>query len=100
MCCATRFASLAADLGLGDSTIAGLLGHSRSSVTSRYIHLDKALIAAADLVAAETKRLMRAGMMPHVAPFSPRGSDPAARRKAMRSLPTPFPAMDQPSLRG
>jgi site-specific recombinase XerD len=52
------FASLAADLGLGDSTIAGLLGHSRSSVTSRYIHLDKALIAAADLVANETKRLM------------------------------------------
>jgi integrase len=54
------FASLAADLGLGDSTIAGLLGHSRKSITSRYIHLDKALIAAADLVAGETMRLMRA----------------------------------------
>jgi integrase len=53
------FASLAADLGLGDSTIAGLLGHSRKSITSRYIHLDKALIAAADLVAGETMRLMR-----------------------------------------
>jgi integrase len=54
------FASLAADVGLGDSTIAGLLGHSRKSITSRYIHLDKALIAAADLVAGETMRLMRA----------------------------------------
>jgi integrase len=53
-------ASLAGDLGLADSTIAGLLGHSRSSITSRYIHLDKALIAAADLVAAETLRLMKA----------------------------------------
>jgi site-specific recombinase XerD len=53
------FASLAADLGLGDSTIAGLLGHSRKSITSRYIHLDKALIAAADLVAGETMRLMQ-----------------------------------------
>ena len=53
------FASLAADLGLGDSTIAGLLGHSRKSITSRYIHLDKALIAAADFVAGETIRLMR-----------------------------------------
>jgi integrase len=54
------FASLAGDTGLADSTIAGLLGHARSSITSRYIHLDKALIAAADQVAAETLRLMRA----------------------------------------
>jgi integrase len=54
------FASLAADMGLPDNTIAGLLGHARSSITSRYIHLDKALIAAADLVAGETMRLMRA----------------------------------------
>jgi integrase len=53
------FASLAADLGLGDSTIAGLLGHARKSITSRYIHLDKALIAAADIVAGETMRLMQ-----------------------------------------
>ena len=28
-------------------------------MTSRYIHLDKALISAADLVANETMRLMR-----------------------------------------
>jgi integrase len=53
------FASVAGDMGLADSTIAGLLGHSRKSVTSRYIHLDKALIAAADSVAAETIRLMQ-----------------------------------------
>jgi integrase len=53
------FASLAGDLGLPDSTIAGLLGHKQHSITSRYIHLDKALIAAADTVAGETMRLMR-----------------------------------------
>jgi integrase len=54
------FASLAADLGLADHTIAGLLGHARQSITSRYMHLaDKALIEAADLVASETLRLMR-----------------------------------------
>jgi integrase len=53
------FASLAGDLGLADSTIAGLLGHARSSITSRYIHLDKALIVAANEVAGETMRLMQ-----------------------------------------
>jgi integrase len=57
------FASLAADLGLADHTIAGLLGHSRQSITSRYMHLaDKALIEAADLVAGETMRLMRSAI--------------------------------------
>lgn len=53
------FASLAGDLGLADHVIAGMLGHARNSITSRYIHLDKALIAAADLVAGETLKLMR-----------------------------------------
>jgi integrase len=48
------FASLAADLGLADSTIASLLGHKQATITSRYIHLDKTLIAAADLVAGES----------------------------------------------
>jgi integrase len=54
------FASLGADLGLSDNTIASLLGHSRGTITSRYLHgSDKALIAAADGVANETLRLMR-----------------------------------------
>jgi integrase len=54
------FASLSADMGYSDNTIASLLGHARSSVTSRYMHgSDKALIAAADSVAVETLRLMR-----------------------------------------
>lgn len=54
------FASLAADMGLSDNSIASLLGHVRQSITSRYMHgSDKALIAAADSVAMETLRLMK-----------------------------------------
>jgi integrase len=53
------YASLGADLGLSDNTIASLLGHSRATITSRNMHgSDKALIAAADSVANETLRLM------------------------------------------
>jgi site-specific recombinase XerD len=54
------YASLAADLGLSDHTIARLLGHTQSSVTSRYIHMEKALIEASDLVAEATLKLMKA----------------------------------------
>jgi integrase len=53
------FASLAGDMGLSDSTIARLLGHSQSSITSRYIHMEKSVIEASNLVATETLKLMR-----------------------------------------
>jgi integrase len=53
------YASLAGDLGLPDHTIARLLGHSQSSITSRYIHMEKSVIEASNLVAQETLRLMR-----------------------------------------
>jgi site-specific recombinase XerD len=52
------YASLSADMGFSDNIIAGMLGHSRSSVTSRYVHLERALIEAADKVAQETIKLM------------------------------------------
>jgi integrase len=56
------FASLAADMGIADHTISGLLGHSRQGITSRYLHLgDRALLEAADAVASETLRLMGRG---------------------------------------
>ena len=43
------FASLAADMRYSDFTIAGLLGHSLGTITSRYTHaVDSSLIAAAD----------------------------------------------------
>ena len=46
------FASVAAELGFSELTIAGLLGHSAGSVTAGYVHLDSALVAAADRVSA------------------------------------------------
>jgi integrase len=53
------FASLAADLGYSEPTIAALVGHQRHSVTSRYVHsADAVLLAAADAVADRTAELM------------------------------------------
>jgi integrase len=53
------FASLAADLGYAEITIAALVGHKGATVTSRYVHsADAVLLAAADAVADETARRM------------------------------------------
>jgi integrase len=53
------FASLAGDLGLPDHTIARLLGHAQKSMTSRYIHMEKSVIEASDIVAGATLKLMK-----------------------------------------
>jgi site-specific recombinase XerD len=46
------FASEAGDLGFSELTIGVLLGHAKSSVTSKYVHgADIVLLAAADAVA-------------------------------------------------
>jgi integrase len=56
------FASLAADLGYSEPTIAALIGHQGRSITSRYVHsADAVLLAAADAVADKTRELMRHG---------------------------------------
>jgi integrase len=52
------FASMAAELGFSELTIAGLLGHASRGVTQRYIHLDRALIMAANRVSAEIAQLV------------------------------------------
>lgn len=53
------FASVANDLGFTESTIAALIGHSRGSVTSKYIHtLDAALIMAADTISGYIEGLL------------------------------------------
>jgi integrase len=53
------FASLAADLGYSEPTIAALVGHKGQSVTSRYLHsADAVLLAASDAVAERTAALM------------------------------------------
>jgi integrase len=54
------FASLAADIGYSEPTIAALVGHKGHSITSRYVHsADAVLLAAADAVADEA--LLRMG---------------------------------------
>jgi integrase len=52
------FASVAAELGLSELTIAALLGHASRGITQRYVHLDRTLLSAADRVAAEIARLL------------------------------------------
>jgi integrase len=53
------FASLAADLGYSEPTIAALVGHKGRSTTSRYLHAaDAVLLTAADAVASKTAALL------------------------------------------
>jgi integrase len=61
------FASLAADLGYSEPTIAALVGHAGRSITSRYVHsADAVLLAAADAVADKTAELMGEARSPSV----------------------------------
>jgi integrase len=52
------FASIAAELGFSELTIAGLLGHATRGVTQRYIHIDEALVLAANKVSGRMKVLL------------------------------------------
>ena len=52
------FASVAGDLGFSELTIAGLLGHSARGVTQGYVHLDTALVVAANAVSAQITELL------------------------------------------
>jgi integrase len=53
------FASVAADLGYSELSIAALIGHKTASVTSRYVHTaDAVLLAAADAVAERIGEMM------------------------------------------
>ncbi len=53
------FASVAAELGYSEPTIAAMLGHATRSMTGRYIHfIDGVLIAAADRVSQHILDLM------------------------------------------
>ena len=52
-------ASVAADLGYSELTIAALLGHRKASMTSRYAHhADAVLLQAADAVSDRIVELM------------------------------------------
>jgi integrase len=55
------FASVAGDLGFSELTIAGLLGHSARGVTQNYVHLETALIVAANRVSMEIAIMLDGG---------------------------------------
>ena len=52
------FASLAGDLNFSELTIKGLLGHAPRGVTQGYVHLDAALVVAANQVAGRMAELL------------------------------------------
>lgn len=52
------FASIAAELNFSELTIRGLLGHAAQGVTQRYVHLDAALILAANKTADRVEKLL------------------------------------------
>jgi integrase len=51
-------ASVAADEGFSELTVAALLGHARRGVTQRYAKVDRAAVLAADAVAAKISSLL------------------------------------------
>jgi integrase len=73
------FASVGNDLGFTEVTIAALVGHSKGSVTSKYIHaLDTALIMAADTIAGYIDGLLDGKEFKQTAYALDRGSRKAA----------------------
>ncbi len=62
------FASIAAEMGFTELTVAALLGHASRGVTQRYIHLDEAIRVAADRVSERAELLL----METAQPGSPR----------------------------
>ncbi|MEQ1538022.1 MAG: hypothetical protein ABL928_03770 [Sphingorhabdus sp.] len=60
------FASLANDLGYTEITIAALIGHSKGTMTSKYVHtLDTTLVMAADSIAGYIHGLLKGEAFRH-----------------------------------
>lgn len=90
------FASIANDLGFTEVTIAALVGHSKGSVTSKYIHsLDTALIMAADTIAGYIQGLLDGVKFKQTAYALDRDSRKAAlARFLLEARGEPEPASD------
>jgi hypothetical protein len=53
---------MANELGFSEPTIAAMLGHSRGTMTSRYVHVvDETLLAAADRVSGAIAHALAGG---------------------------------------
>ncbi len=80
------FASIANDLGFTEVTIAALVGHSKGSVTSKYIHtLDTALIMAADTISGYIQGLLDGIEFKQTAYALDRGSRKAALSRFLQN---------------
>lgn len=76
--CRHSLASIAADMGYSELTIAALIGHKKASVTSRYTHhTDAVLLAAADAVASNIAELMGDGQPAGIVVTFPKSSGAA-----------------------
>lgn len=83
------FASIANDLGFTEVTIAALVGHSKGSVTSKYIHtLDTALIMAADTISGYINGLLNGVAFKQTAYALDRESRKAALARFLQSAAT------------
>lgn len=81
------FASIANDLGFTEVTIAELVGHSKGSVTSKYIHtLDTALIMAADTISGYIQGLLDGKEFRKTAYALDRGSRKVALSRFLREV--------------
>ena len=91
------FASIANDLGFTEVTIAALIGHSKGTVTSKYIHtLDTALVMAADTIAGYIQGLLDGVEFKHTAYALDRPSRKAALEKFLaRALSADTPEVSQ-----
>jgi integrase len=77
------FASVAGDLGFSELTIAGLLGHSARGITQRYVHLDTALVVAADRVSMEILAMLDS--------LSRQGAETATRKNVALAMGAAMP---------
>jgi integrase len=69
------FATTANTLGCSEPTIAAMLGHSRGTMTSRYVHVvDDTLLAAADRVAGAIAHALAGGKPAKVVKLGERAS--------------------------
>ncbi len=69
------FATTANSLGFSEPTIAAMLGHSRGTMTSRYVHVvDDTLLAAADRVAGAIAHALAGGKPAKVVKLGERAS--------------------------
>ena len=91
------FASIGNDLGFTEVTIAALVGHSKGSVTSKYIHtLDTALIMAADTMSGYIQGLLDGIEFKQTAYALDRGSRKAALARFLQNAVGDQDTTDQP----